>query len=236
MNRSRVLTGVLLVVLGGVFLLDALEVASAGAILSDWWPLAIVAVGAAQLLERPPRTVGGLTFVVIGAVLLTVTLDVVDASLIGLVWPVALVIAGIWFMLGRPRARDRSAADDVDLFALFSGREIACDAATFRGGSATAIFGGVEIDLRDALPVAEGAVLDVTALFGGVELTVPHGWRVRSDGPVILGGVDIEGDRGPLPDDAPTLRLRTLVAFGGVDVKRGYPHQPAAPVQDLTSV
>jgi hypothetical protein len=223
MNRTRLLTGVLLVVLGGMFLLDAVDVADAGALLADWWPLAIVVVGVSQLLERPPRMAGGMTLVVIGAVLLTGTLDLVEGAGFALVWPVALVIAGVWVMLGRPGIRDRDGAADVDLFALFSGRELASDAREFRGGSATAVFGGVELDLRDAQLAADGAVLDATGLFGGVEITVPPTWRVRTDGPVIFGGVDNPATRGPLPEGAPELRVRTLVAFGGVEIKRADP-------------
>jgi hypothetical protein len=221
MIRPQMLLGSVLVALGGLFLLDAFDVLHAGAVIGSWWPLVIVGIGAARLLSRPPDVLGGLVTGGIGLVLLGFTTGVLDGSVFRLVWPLLLVAAGTYLLFTRSGARTpRGATDEetVSAFVLFSGRELAPTSRRFHGGSLVAIFGGVEIDLRYAA-LAPGAHLDVTAIFGGIDIAVPAGWRVRVTGPGIFGGTDNGAERQQLPPDAPTLDIRTLAIFGGVDIK-----------------
>ena len=83
---------------------------------------------------------------------------------------------------------------------------------------ATAIFGGVDLDLREAdfdAPVVE---LNVQVCFGGVDIKVPAGINVRHETVNIFGGTDVKNLGEPVPG-APTLVVKGMVFFGGVDVK-----------------
>ena len=61
--------------------------------------------------------------------------------------------------------------------------------ADFKGGQATAVMGGCEIDLRHAsMPEGRAAVLDTFAFWGGIEIRVPDDWEVVSQGSAALGG------------------------------------------------
>jgi len=85
-----------------------------------------------------------------------------------------------------------------------------------------AVFGGVELDFRDAVLPGNQVLLKATAVFGGVEVTVPPEMQViDAGGMAILGGKDIAGASaeaaGP---DAPVLRVEGTCVFGGIDVKR----------------
>jgi hypothetical protein len=218
-NRPQILVGGTLVLLGALFLLDELEVLVAGDIIGSWWPIIIVAIGAVRLVSRPPDLLGGGITAAVGLVLLGVTTDVVDGSALALAWPLGLVAVGIYLVAARARPNVAAAeVDSVSTFVLFSGRELAPVSRQFAGGSIVAIFGGVELDLRGCV-LAEGAHLDVTAAFGGCEVHVPAGWRVRMSGPAILGGADNGAEGQPLGPDAPTLDVRVLAIFGGVEVK-----------------
>jgi hypothetical protein len=82
----------------------------------------------------------------------------------------------------------------------------------------TVVFGGADLDLRQAdfdAPVVE---LNVSTCFGGVDVKVPAGMTVRDETTHIFGGVDIKNLGEPV-EGAPTLVLRGTVFFGGVDVK-----------------
>jgi hypothetical protein len=207
------------VLLGVLFLLDELEVLSAGAVIGSWWPVIIVAIGAERIVSRPPDLLGGGVTAAIGLVLLGVTTEVIDGYVLALVWPLGLVAVRI-YPVAAP-ARPNVVADEMDavsIFVLFSGRELAPVSQRLAGGPVVAIFGGVELDLRSCLP-AEGAHLDVTAAFGGCESHVPAGWRVRMSGPAIFGGADNGAEGQRLGPDAPTLDVRVLALFGGVEVK-----------------
>lgn len=219
-SASRIVLGLGLVALGILFLLDQAGTIDAGEIIGDWWPVVIIAIGAIQFLEQPRSPVGPLIVVGIGIVLLLAQLDVVGDDVWRFVWPVALVIVGLVFLLRRP---GRSAASDrpedvVGTTAFFSGTEIVSSSQRFAGGSATAIFGGVELDLRKARLDPDGATLAVTAVCGGVDVIVPRGWRVETSGTPILGGVDNKIEAPP-DGDGPVLRIDLTVLLGGAEIK-----------------
>ena len=61
------------------------------------------------------------------------------------------VLFGLSLLLGHWRRRRRVpsvATDDFDLIGSFDGSEQRVASTSFRGGSATAVFGGVAVDLR----------------------------------------------------------------------------------------
>jgi predicted membrane protein len=219
---GRILFGLALIALGVVFLLDRADVVDAGATIGDWWPVAIIAVGAVQLLDRPRSLLGPGIVIGVGVVLLLFTTDVVTGSIFAVLWPALLIAIGaaILFRHGRGRdvAREEGSADDVvRVTAVFGGHEVVSRSTAFRGGSATAVFGGVMIDLRNAQLDPGGAEVDVTAILGGVEILVPRGWRVTTTGTPILGGIDNKtaGEAG----DGPELRVDALTILGGTDIK-----------------
>ena len=82
----------------------------------------------------------------------------------------------------------------------------------------TAVFGGVDLDLREAdfdAPVVE---INVQTCFGGVELTVPAGITVRNETVNIFGGTEVKNVGEPV-GGAPTLVIKGTVLFGGVSVR-----------------
>jgi predicted membrane protein len=231
MNGSRIVPGAILVALGTLFLLDALDVLAAGATLARWWPLAIVLLGLARLLDRPRDLVGGGITALAGLVLLAWTLGIVEASVFALLWPLVLVVVGLRLLLSRNSVpRGRSEDDTVSAAVLFSGRELTSFSHRFAGGSLFAAFGGIDLDLTNARPQPGGATIMVTALFGGTTITVPRGWRVAMSGPAIFGGYENGAAKEPVADDAPAIDVRVLTLFGGAEVKLGAT-MPVAPVE-----
>ena len=88
-----------------------------------------------------------------------------------------------------------------------------------------AIFGGVELDLRDAVLEDNEVTIYANALFGGVEIIVPDGVDVRTSGAGIFGGYDGLNDPGTVPG-SPILHIKGAAIFGGVEVKRRGPKPP----------
>ena len=115
------------------------------------------------------------------------------------------------------RSRGEPGSDEIALVAIFDGINLRSRASAFRGGSMFAWFGGVSVDLRAAKLSSDGAHLDLHALNGGIAITVPEGWRVRSNLRAVAGGVDARA-----PDseaaDAPALTLDGFAVFGGVSI------------------
>lgn len=86
-----------------------------------------------------------------------------------------------------------------------------------------AVFGGVELDFRDAILPGKEIILKATAVLGGVEVIVPPEMRVVDNGIAILGGRQITGNPGEASSpDAPVLRVEGTCVLGGIEVKRKF--------------
>jgi hypothetical protein len=83
----------------------------------------------------------------------------------------------------------------------------------------TCVFGGAELDLRDAVLPGQEITMHVTCVFGGAEIIVPPDMRVIDTGSAIFGGREIDGDDDSGPD-SPLLRLTGTCVFGGIEVSR----------------
>jgi hypothetical protein len=103
--------------------------------------------------------------------------------------------------------------------AVFSGARRAGRWRPARRETAVAVFGGVELDLRDAELPREGVRLSAWALFGGIDVTVPEGTRVELSGFAVFGGRNVEGGDRPTDPTGFVLRVQAVAVFGGVNVK-----------------
>ncbi len=123
---------------------------------------------------------------------------------------------------GTGTADNNPGADDaserLNATAIFGAVKKNILSKNFKGGDATSIFGGSEIDLSRA-DINGTVVIDVTAILGGVKLIVPSHWVVKQDITAIFGGVD---DKRYM-DSAITVESKVLVlqgtAFmGGIEI------------------
>ena len=113
-------------------------------------------------------------------------------------------------------SRGGEESDELALVAVFDGIDFKSRAASFRGGSMLAWFGGIAVDLREAT-LAPDAKLTVHSLFGGIAVRVPPGWRIESSVKAIAGGVDTRAVDADDPA-APTLTLEGFAVFGGIAI------------------
>ncbi len=84
--------------------------------------------------------------------------------------------------------------------------------------NAYALFGGIDLDLREA--TFENPVVEINGAwcFGGMDIKVPEGIEVRDNTIGIFGGTDVSNVGDPRPG-APVLVIKGLSLFGGVSVK-----------------
>jgi hypothetical protein len=82
------------------------------------------------------------------------------------------------------------------------------------------VFGGADIDLRDAILPGREITIRAVSVFGGLSITVPPEMRVVDSGVAIFGGRDVSGESSESEaPDSPVLRLQGTCVFGGVSVK-----------------
>lgn len=215
---KRVWIGLIFIVLGVGFLLQLAGIIDFTSLLQDWWPLIFVVIGVIILLNRTySSTVSGWLFILVGALL--IFNQWTDMNLASFILPAILIFIGLVFIFSKQDKKDIHVDDDINSFTLFSGAEVRSQSKNFQSGSVTAIFGGADIDLRDAVIADEGATIEVTTIFGGLELIVPENVIVEISGIPIFGGWEDNTKRFADDADLPIIKLNCLTIFGGVEVR-----------------
>ena len=220
--RGRTFIGILFIALGIGFLLDRMDIITFSTLISTYWPAILILIGVSQLFSRGHSSVSGLVLIFIGLFFLLRKLDILPADISKYFWPALLIILGIVVIFGRPRniGIPVSGEDILNHFVIFSGLENKSVSKDFKGGTATAIFGSVDLDLRDADLRPEGAFLDLTTVFGGISVKVPDRWKVSVTGTPLFGGWE---NKTRAPSEAsqnqPELKVRCFAMFGGIDIK-----------------
>ena len=221
MNTGRLFFGAILVGLGIVYALDAANVADGSRIVAEWWPIAIVWLGVVDAAGEGRLTMMSTVLIVVGGALVGVTTGAFGRDAWGLVWPIALIGGGAWIMTGWGRSSHlrAPASEEISTLAILSATRTGSTSSRFRRGAATAVLGGVTVDLTEATPAADGARLAATAILGSVDILVPHGWAVTVRGLPLLGGWDDTTDRAAAGPGSPRLEVVALAVLGGIEVK-----------------
>ena len=231
--HPRLVVGLLIMLLGALFLLDNLDLVDVGDVFR-LWPLFFVAIGATMAVQ-PSGTANrgfGVFLVIAGLWVLLYDFDIIPVSFWD-IWPVFLIGAGAWLVwrgIGEPAGARRpgdvapgrpasgpevTGTDTVSAFAFMSGIERVNNSKGFRGADLTAIMGGVDLDLRDATMGAE-PVIDAFAFWGGIEIKVPNDWVVINKVMPLLGG--LEDDTRPVEGSTKELLVRGSAIMGGMKV------------------
>lgn len=113
----------------------------------------------------------------------------------------------------------RHQGDIVTIEALFGSVQKRVLSKNFRGGKATAVFGGTEIDLSQA-DMTEEAFLNIEVAFGGIKLIVPPHWDIQVNVSQVFAGTE---DKRFYPqtniDPTKALIIKGNMVFGGLEIK-----------------
>ncbi|WP_436909227.1 LiaF transmembrane domain-containing protein [Halosimplex marinum] len=217
---SQILVGAVVVLLGVVLLAETTGLYDADRLLV-YVPSLFVLVGLFAIVASGFRNlVGPLMVVLVAGGWQLVALDYLAAETVFSLWPVLIVLFGLSLILGQYRARAVARESDfLTSVAVFGGRAERSTSKTFHGADLTAAFGGVELDLRDAVVEHPPATINANALFGAVEVVVPREWNVRVDVLPILAGAEDERPRREAEHDEVDLVVTGFALFGGVAVQ-----------------
>lgn len=236
-TSARLLAGLVLIVLGGLFLLDNYGIIYFS--LPDFlfnWEYIIIAIGIFITATSQNKTLG-IIFIAVGVL-----------NLFPELWPLILVGLGIYIILRRNKstqskfrskaysegsdeklnfnAEDKSNAsnsfqDTVDDVSIFGGGTKNFTSRNFKGGKLTAIFGGSDIHLENCQLSHGNNVLDLFIMFGGYTIYVPQDWNVVVDTVPIFGGFSDKRIKDPnrVYEDDKVLVVKGIILFGGGELK-----------------
>lgn len=191
LTRSRsmfsYLVGGLAIGLGGLKLLDNLDIIDVGA--KFYAPLVLIGIGVAFLV----RNLGGTT-------------------------------AGDERMFGVEGLGESGSVDQphINPMAVFGGVKRRVTSQQLESGEVMALFGGVDLDFRQARMKGTTAAVEVNAIFGGIKLRLPESWAVEVRGSAVAGGFEdktLPPPPGPGGEPAPKLILTGNAMFGGVEIE-----------------
>lgn len=238
---SRNVVGLILVVLGGLLLLDSLDIINfnlARVIFS--FPAFLIIVGIILIFNTCRKLLGSILlilgiFFMIPRIFPWVYYDS------HLVFPVLLIAFGVYIIFRKRTYRTREGGyrhrtdeetahfkdyreintDRVDDVAIFGGGHKVIVTDNFKGGNITNIFGGSEIDLKGSKLAPGTNVIDIVAVFGGSTIIVPSDWKILIDVLPVFGGFSNKVRRDPntVIDTEKTLLIKGFVLFGGGEIR-----------------
>lgn len=216
-KRSRL--GWILIIIGSIFLarnLDVFDFEIPYYLTS--WQMILILVGLVLLFTNSNKG-SGISLVIIGGFFLINDIYDIDMRTY---WPLILVVIGIAFLLGRGRYRGSKSEltkDYIDEIAIFGGGDRIITSQNFQGGKLTAMFGGIDVDMRESKLGPGNHTLDVFTMFGGVSIKVPEDLSVKVSVVSILGGFSDERRNSKNMESNNHLEIKGFVMFGGGSVE-----------------
>lgn len=227
-DLSRILWGIVLVLLGIIWGLNATGVTNIDIFFDGWWTLFIIVPSAISLVN--PKNNGKVSSViclVIGIFLLLGSLDVFDFDILWeILLPVIVVIIGLSLIFGnKAKTTIKEKIDNTDfsnvevITATFGEQNINKAGEKFEKANLDAVFGSIKLDLRDA-DLKNETFIKASAIFAGITILVPKDVEVKIKSTPIFGGVTSEGLEEKTNKNAKkTIYVDGFALFGGIEIK-----------------
>lgn len=228
-NRRKIAFGFLAIIFGVLWLLRNVDILT-----QPWadhlfsWEVLLIAIGLVGMVGNKGQSIGWSILVLIGGFFLLDDIYNFSVRFHEVFWPLIIIFIGITMILKRSFRRpdfrnfkDISSTDILDNVAIFGGSDVKVDSQSFKGGEATAIFGGSKIDLTEAKLARGIQVIELTNIFGGNTLIIPANWSVKVEVTGILGGFkDMRPKRfDGVKETESTLIIKGVAIFGGGEIK-----------------
>lgn len=223
---KSIIWGIILVAVGVIVALNALEITNIDIFFDGWWTLFIIVPCFIGIFTSKDKY-GNILGLAVGVFLLLCCQDVLDFSML---WklgvPVIIVAVGLKMIFGgifknkSEKIQENIEINGFDMSkfgATFSGTDANFSGQMFYGTELNALFGGVTCDLRGSF-IEQDCVIKANAIFGGIDIFVPEGVNVKIHSTSIFGGVDNKEHKNS-PENPHTIFVKANCLFGGVDIK-----------------
>lgn len=230
------MSGIIWIIIGVIIAGNALNIWHISLFFTGWWTLFIIVPCALKVKREGFRSGAGLGLV-FGLLLLASQLRIFTfGTAVKLAIPVLLIGYGAKLILGNRQNTQRTqriseevgtaagqdnnsgaGGKNANYTAIFSGQDIKYPRDLYFGSDINAVFGGADIDLREAL-IDSDIVINVTAIFGGADIKLPKDVNVHVHSTGIFGGTDNRVKRPECPE-WPIVTINSTAIFGGVEIR-----------------
>ena len=220
MKIGNILWGIVLIGLGIILGINALEIAYIDIFFDGWWTLFIIIPCFIGLFNDKDKT-GSLIGLVVGILLLLSCNHIFDIEIVWkLLLPIILVMLGISCIfkngLYAKTLKEMGPVRGQEFNAVFAGQNLDFSHESFEGGKLNSIFGGIQCDLRKA-NISDKSIIEANSIFGGITIFVPEDIEVKVVATPIFGGVS--NKKRKLDSENKTIYIKALCIFGGVEIR-----------------
>ena len=214
MNKRNLFWGILLIVVGILFLGRNMDWWDFSIFFDGWWTLFLIVPSVISLVRREGI---GTSFLILtlGVLMLLACQDVIEWSTIWKIFvPLIIIVIGLSIIFANRKVKGKEIkANAKEYVAIFSGVDEVINKieSDFK---ITSVFGGVELDMRD-VKLDSDLVIDCFTLFGGIDIRLPKDVKVEVNGLPIFGGVE---NKYRNHDAKVTFYINHTTIFGGVDL------------------
>ena len=223
---GNVLWGLVFILIGVVFGLNAMGITNIDIFFDGWWTLFIIVPSFIEIFKGESKT-WSIIWLIVGIVLLLCAQDVLSFDMIGkLIFPFILVMVGVSILFKdtlNKKVKNKinemnSNKDNLQEYcATFGSQDADFSGQEFNGANLDAIFGSVELRLEKA-NITKDTIINANAIFGGIEITVPTNVNIKVKSTPIFGGTTNKS-KTQYNESLPTLYINSTAIFGGVEIK-----------------
>ena len=243
-NMSAVVLGLIFIAAGVVYFGNSFFDWGITIFFNGWWTLFLIVPGILSIIKTGPN-VGNLVLTGVGIFLLLRSLDVIKDFWAGCV-PGGLVLIGAGIIFQSVRSNKAKGVVDVENYtpcdaegnpvnreddgtakgapkagkdrfdAFFGGVSPNYNGKEFFGCRVSAVFGGAELNLKNAV-IRKNCTISAAAIFGGVDIALPPNVRAVVVGTPVLGGWENKHTDSLTPG-APVVYIKATCVLGGIDV------------------
>jgi len=189
------------------------------------WPSFLIIITLYYIIKEKKIEVIKILLLFIGIWNLFVNLDLITGAYLDAFWPIILVIVGAFIIItaidskkiAESRKNSKNDKNRKKYIGILSGNEEKVQTDDFSGGDVYCIFGGIDLDLRQA-ELKEDAILNVYSIFGGGSILVSDNYKIVYNSTALFGGNDNKADTKP-KNTAKTLTINCISVFGGTEIK-----------------
>lgn len=213
---SKKVVGLIIIAIGFLLLLSNFGVFSITNIWKFIWPIAFIIIGISGLIEKKTYDIFFSTLILIGVLYLLKAFGVIPGNIIGMVFaPILIMGIGVSFLL---TFKFKAIDGEVKKYmAVFAGVEEKQEDKKYKGSEILAVFGGVDLDLRNVKFESKIAHINALTVFGGATITVPENVKVVTKGMPIFGVCENKTKSNEKFNYE--LVINYSVIFGGVEIK-----------------
>ncbi len=216
--KKNIIIGIIIIAVGIILIGNEANLWDFNLFFDGWWTIFIIVPSIIALTQKQIKS--GLIGLSIATFLILTTYDIIGWNLL---LPIAIIVVGILLIIpNRKKSKKQNTNNQFyddgkhktkKYTAIFSGSSDKIN-GELNNISITSVFGGVDLDLRNAT-INHNVEIDCFCLFGGVDIIAPDNVYFEVVGTPIFGGIDNK----TVTTSNKKIIFKCTCLFGGVDIK-----------------